>query len=164
MTDNVIVTWHDSYSVGIKVIDEQHMALIKLTNKLFASCMSGHERSQADSIFLQVINEVVDYVGYHFSTEERIMEKINYPEYKAHKKEHVSFVKEVLIKVEEFNFGRNNTALTFVYYLRDWILQHIAVNDKKLGSYILEKKRSGELRQIVLKVKKDENTNKMVIE
>jgi len=163
MAVEVIVTWQDSYSVGIKLIDEQHMKLIKLTNKLFDSCMSGHERSKSESIFLDVIQEVIDYVGYHFGTEEKIMEKINYPAYKMHKQEHMNFIKEVLIKVEEFRFGKINTALSFVYYLRDWVLHHIAVNDKKLGNYLLEMKRKGELQQIVLKVKKNEETNKLQI-
>ena len=154
---NIIVEWHDSFSVGVKLIDEQHIKLIKLTNKLFASCMSGQERSKSDSIFLKVIHEVIDYVGYHFSTEEKVMERIDYPKYKEHKKEHVNFVKEVLAKVEEFNVGKMNAPLSFVYYLRDWVLHHIAVNDKKLGAYLVEMKNSGGLTQIVLKVKRDEN-------
>lgn len=164
MAGNIIVEWQNSYSVGVKVIDEQHMKLIQLTNKLFASCMSGHERNKADSIFLKVIHEVIDYVGYHFGTEEKVMERIDYPEYKIHKQEHMDFVKEVLIKVEDFNFGKMNTALSFVYYLRDWVLRHIAVSDKKLGAHIVEMKKSGGLQQIVLKVKKDKATNKVSIE
>ena len=162
MSEDVIVKWQDSYSVGIKVIDEQHIKLIKLTNKLFNSCISGQERTKSDSIFLGVINEVIDYVGYHFSTEETVMERVNYPAYKNHKQEHIAFVKEVLQKVEEFNAGKINAPLSFVYYLRDWILNHIAVNDKKLGKHLIDMKRSGALQQVVLKVKKDEQ-NKLQI-
>ena len=163
MADKVIVKWHDSFSVRVKLIDEQHKKLISLTNKLFSSCMSGHERTKTDSIFIEVVHEVVDYVDYHFSTEQKIMERIDYPEYKIHKHQHVSFVKEVLIRVEEFSFGKVNTPLSFVYYLRDWILQHIAVNDKKLGNYLMEMKRNGNLQQIVIKVKKDTETNKLQV-
>ena len=163
MANEVIVKWNDSYSVGVKVIDEQHMKLIRLTNKLFGSCMSGQERTKTDSIFMDVVHEVIDYVGYHFSTEEKIMERIDYPEYKMHKHEHVAFVKEVLIKVEDFNFGKSNAALTFVYYLRDWILHHIAINDKKLGNSLLEMRRNGNLQQIVIKVKKDSETNELQV-
>jgi hemerythrin len=163
MLNHIIVQWQSSYSVGIKVIDEQHMKLIKLTNKLFSSCLSGQERSKADSIFMEVLQEVIDYAGYHFSTEEKIMERINYPEYKIHKREHVNFVKEVLHKVEDFNSSNVHTPLSFVYYLRDWVLEHIAVNDKKLGQYLLDLKRAGTLEQIVIKVKKDAETNKLEV-
>ena len=163
MPSHIIVQWNNSYSVGIKVIDEQHMKLIKLTNKLFSSCISGQEKTTADYVFMNVLHEVIDYAGYHFSTEEKIMERINYPDYKKHKKEHVDFVKEVLVKVEDFNEGKLNTSLSFVYYLRNWVLEHIAVNDKKLGQYLLDLKKNGELEQIVIKVKKDEETNKLTV-
>ena len=163
MINPIIVQWQNSYSVGIKVIDDQHMKLVKLTNKLFASCISGNERTKSDSIFMSVVNEVIDYVGYHFSTEEKIMERINYPEYKRHKKEHVDFVKEVLAKVGEFKTSKANTSLYFVYFLRDWILQHIAVNDKKLGKYILDLRKEGGLEQIVLKVKRNVETNQLQV-
>ena len=159
----VIVSWQKSYSVGIKLIDEQHMKLIQLTNKLFNSCIGGQEKVKADSVFLTVVHEVVDYVDYHFNTEERVMERINYPEYKAHKQEHVTFVKKVLDKIEEFNLGKTNTSLSFVYYLRDWVLHHIAVNDKKLGMHLLEMKRHGALQQIILKTKRDVETNKITV-
>jgi len=163
MAGEGIVQWHDSYSVGIKVIDEQHKKLIALTNKLFDSCMSGHERTKASSKFIAVVHEVVDYVGYHFSTEEKIMGRIKYPDYKIHKKEHANFAKDVLIKVDEFNAGKVNTSLSFVYYLRDWVLQHIAVNDKKLGKYLQEMRQNGDLEQIVVNVKKDAVITKLQV-
>ena len=157
MAGEIIVTWSDSYSVGIKVIDDQHIKLVGLTNKLFSSCVAGGEKAKIDSVFMDVVNEVVDYVGYHFSTEEKIMERIAYPDYKQHKQEHINFVKEVLAKVEEFKFGKINTAISFVFYLRDWILQHIAVNDKKLGTYILDLKSNGAFEQIVVKDKEEKS-------
>jgi hemerythrin len=164
MEKEIIVTWNPTYSVGIKVIDEQHMKLIKLTNKLFRSCMSGQERIKGDSIFFEVIREVIEYVGYHFNTEEKVMERVDYPKSKEHKIEHKVFVKEVLAKVEEFNSGKINTPLSFVYYLRDWILHHIAVNDKKLGEYLLEMKRTGNLQQKILKVKRNDEKHQIQIE
>ena len=155
--DKNIVIWQNSYSVGIKLLDEQHIHLIKLTNKLFVSCMENKETSK--SVFLETIREAVDYVGYHFSTEEKVMERVNYPEYKHHKQDHAVFIREVLNRVEEYNSGRVFAPLSFVYFLRDWILHHVAVNDKKMGEYLVMLHKSGELHKITLKVKKDEATN-----
>ncbi|MDR2503472.1 MAG: bacteriohemerythrin [Deltaproteobacteria bacterium] len=159
MAEKFIVTWQSSYSVGIKLIDEQHMELIKLTNKLFASCMEGKSKN----IFLDTIHEAVDYVGYHFGTEEKVMERINYPDYASHKKEHADFVREVFSKVEEFKAGKILAPLSFVYYLKDWVLHHIAVCDKKMGAYLIAMKRSGALQQVTLEVKKDDDNNRMHI-
>ena len=161
MAENNIVLWQASYSVGIKVVDEQHMELVRLTNKLFTSCMAGNEQSK--SAFLDIIHEIVDYVGYHFGTEEKIMERVNYPDHAHHKQEHTNFVREVFQKVEEFNSGKILAPLNFVYYLRDWVLQHIAVSDKKFGAYLQQLKKSGELQKITLMVKKDESSGRIHI-
>jgi hemerythrin len=54
--------------------------------------------------------------------------------------------------------------LTFVYFLRDWVLHHIAVNDRKLGDYLIYMKRSGELQKMTLMVKKDEAAQRVYIQ
>ena len=154
MKEETVVQWQNSYSVGIKLIDEQHMTLINLTNRLFRDCMESHEQSM--STFLEIIHEAVDYVGYHFSTEEKIMERVNYPDYSNHKKEHAEFVREVFSKVEEFNSGKKNTPLAFVYFLRDWVLHHIAVSDRRMGVYIMTMHNNGELQKITVKVQNDD--------
>ena len=161
MANDSIVKWQNSYSVGVKLIDDQHMKLIELTNKLFNSCVSGCEREESGGIFLKVFHEIIDYVIYHFNTEERVMERIGYLGYKLHKQEHSAFAGKVLNKAEEFNLGKVKNPLSFVYYLRDWVLQHIAVTDKKLGVYILDMKRRGDLQQIVLRAKRDYETNRV---
>jgi len=157
-----IVSWQSSYSVKIKLLDEQHMHLVKLTNRLFADCLSGREKSKV--AFQETVRQAVDYVGYHFSTEEKLMERVNYPDIRTHKQEHADFVREVFIKLEEFNSGKLLVApLNFVYFLRDWILNHIAVCDKKMGNYFLEMHRRGELHKITFKVQKDEAANRIHI-
>jgi hemerythrin len=161
MFNKVVVQWQHSFSVGVKLIDEQHKELINLTNKLFESCMAGHER--INDAILSIIQEAVDYTVYHFGTEEKIMERISYPDYIQHKQEHSDFVQEVGIKVDEFKSGRMLAPLQFVYYLRDWVLHHIAVCDKLLGDYILYLRRNGKLQKIILSIKKDEVTNRMLI-
>ena len=161
MAEKSVVQWQSTYSVGMKLIDEQHMELIKLTNKLFNNCLAGHQKSRAT--FLQTIREAVDYVGYHFGTEEKVMERVNYPDYSIHKGQHADFVREVLTKVDEFNSGKPRAPLTFVYFLRDWVLHHIAVSDKKMGDYVLALSRSGELQKMTLKVKKDETSDRVHI-
>ena len=161
MIHKPIVQWQNSYSVGIKLVDDQHMMLIQLTNKLFNNCMAGQEKTK--NTFLDIIHEAVDYVGYHFGTEEKIMERVKYPDYTHHKKEHAVFVKEVLSRVDEFNSGKMLAPLEFVYFLRDWVLHHIAVCDKKMGDYLLHLRRNGTLREITLMVKKDAVTDRMHI-
>jgi hemerythrin len=134
MEKHEIVTWSPSYAIGIKLIDEQHQGLIRLTNELFLSCLKGGD--VANARFLKAIRETVQYVQYHFATEEAIQKRIHFPGYAEHKKQHESFVKEVLIAVAEFNSGKKFLPNKFAKYLRDWVLSHIAVSDKEIGTYI----------------------------
>lgn len=161
MADKNVVKWQNSYSIGIKLIDGQHKQLIDLTNKLFASCLVSQDR--AEKIFLNTIHEAVDYVGYHFGTEEKVMERVNYPEFRAHKQLHNEFIREVFTKVEEFKSGKVFTPIAFVYYLRDWVLHHIAVTDKKMGEYLLKLRKSGELQKMTVQIKKDKTTDRIQI-
>ncbi|MDR0399698.1 MAG: bacteriohemerythrin [Treponema sp.] len=148
-----IVEWRDSYSVGIRLVDDQHKELINICNRLHEASAMGWEKSQA--AFMSAIRAAVDYVDYHFGTEEKIMERINYPEYAAHKKEHADFVKEVLRQVQDFQAGRKVSADDFVLFLKEWVLAHIAVCDKKMGMYLIKLKREGTLHNITMKVKKE---------
>ena len=162
MAANTIVTWQNSYSVGIKLIDDQHKVLIRLTNRLFVNCMAGRERTR--DAFLDTVREAIDYVGYHFGTEEKVMDRINYPDYAKHKMEHADFVREVYDKVDEYKAGKLMAPLSFVYFLRDWVLLHIAVSDKKLGGYLKLMHKNGELQKITLKVKEDKATKRVEIQ
>ena len=146
---NEIATWQDSYSVGIKTFDEQHRKLIDMTNELYSSYFETETLSSF--VFRDIIRLLVDYIKHHFSTEEKVMEKINYYKYREHKKEHVDFIKEVLAKVNDFHSGKTNTSLPFVRFLKDWILHHIAVCDKEMGSHVRIYIKNNELQNTVPK-------------
>ena len=155
-----IITWQKGYSVRLALIDEQHMNLVRLTNKLFHGCLDG--RDSAKDAFREAIRETVDYVGYHFSTEEKLMERVAYPELKQHKQEHINFIREVLKQLEEFNAKKISAPMAFVYFLKDWTLHHIAVSDRKMGDYFLMLQKSGALQKLRLNVKTD-NANRVII-
>ena len=152
MAINEIFTWQRTYSVNIPLIDEQHIELVKLTNKLYRSCMKDREHSK--EVFMGVLHGAVDYVKYHFATEEQIMERVNYPDIAAHKKEHGNFIREVLKSVDDFSSETAYNPLTFVKYLKDWVLTHIAVSDTAMGNYLVNLKRTGALENLTFKTKK----------
>jgi hemerythrin len=143
MRDEIFVEWEDRYSVGIPAIDRQHKELLNLTNELYNACQLGDK--EAREHFRSVIHRAVEYVKFHFSAEEQIMERIKYPEIVEHKKQHESFVKTVLENVGEFENGKQFVPNAFVRFLKDWILTHIAMSDQKYHSYITELKHRGVL-------------------
>ncbi|MDR1238808.1 MAG: bacteriohemerythrin [Treponema sp.] len=139
MEKKIFVEWEDRYSVAIPLIDDQHKHLIELTNGLYNACLAGTEAARVH--FREAVHGTVDYVKFHFSAEEKILENIQFPGIAAHKNEHESFVIKVLADVRDFEAGKKFVPNIFVRYLRDWILAHIAVEDKKYADYILELKK-----------------------
>jgi hemerythrin len=141
MDDDILVEWDDRYSVNIQLIDDQHKELINMTNSLYKGCLSGDEAAR--SYFMETIRGTVDYVKYHFSAEEKMLENVKYPDIVQHKREHESFIKQILEDVEKFQEGKKFVPNVFVRFLKDWILTHIAVQDKKYSEYIFGLKKKG---------------------
>jgi hemerythrin len=128
-----LVKWSDDYSVGILAIDNQHKELVKMTNALFLGC----ERTGLTVVyFMKAIQAAVKYAKIHFATEEKYMIQVNYPDYAAHKKEHENFVTEVLSQTRLFEEGKT-VPLTFALFLKNWLLNHIAISDKKYSKFLI---------------------------
>ncbi len=135
--DNFI-TWNSSYEVGIYSVDAQHKHLVDLTNQLYRAC-TGEQYALANE-FRSVMKELVDYVMFHFKDEERIMQEVNYPDFKEHKQKHEQFVKEILTAVNDFKEGQKFVPDNFAFFLRDWLFNHILMTDKVMAKYYLAQK------------------------
>lgn len=127
------VSWDSSYDVGIDMVDKQHRHLIELTNSLYNACLG--EKIELEEKFKDVMKELVEYVMVHFKDEENIMRKINYPKFKEHKQKHEEFVREILSAVNNYREGKQFVPNSFVRFLRDWLFNHILINDKELARY-----------------------------
>jgi hemerythrin-like metal-binding protein len=153
MADDVIVSWQNAYSIGVPLVDSQHKELINLTNRLYAACGKGHEFSRA--VFLQTIRGAVAYVGYHFSTEEKMMRQVNYPGYSAHKEQHEEFIRTVAREIDNFTGEKEFSPQNFVFFLRDWVLNHIARTDTEMGRYLLDLEKQDGLNGVSLHTAQD---------
>ena len=140
------VTWSDSYSMGVKIIDDQHKGLLDFVNDLFNHA-SGNEAEER-VYFKEVIQQAVQYIKEHFQTEEKLMVSTKYQGYAEHKKAHDEFTLTVIQSVKDFESGRRLVLEKFAYFLKDWVLSHIAVMDKQYALYfrkIATKKADGKL-------------------
>jgi len=131
-----LVNWSSTYSVGVKVIDEQHKGLLNLVNKMY-NHVSGNEKEER-AYFKKIIQEAVDYVKVHFATEEKIMRAVKFDGYAAHKRAHDSFILTVVDNIREYESGKRVTLSSFTHFLKDWILTHIAIMDKQYFDYFMK--------------------------
>jgi hemerythrin len=131
--ESTLIVWDDKFLVNNKTIDEQHQGLVDMINELIKGCQRG--TFAADVAFMKTIRKAVEYAQTHFSTEEKYMQQVKYPDFAAHKKEHEIFVAEVVKQVKAFEENRNDPDV-LVCFLKDWLLNHIAVSDKKYAPYL----------------------------
>jgi hemerythrin len=147
--DNEFIEWDERYSVGIQVIDEQHQELISQINNLFpGNKKNGEAPVQASSgkeikqFFDLNISSFLNYMSYHLSSEEKMLERIRYPDLVAHQQQHSSLFRVITGIIESFEQedlslpSNQNKLRDFVAYLRDILINHIAIMDKKYVSYI----------------------------
>lgn len=127
------IEWDSKYDVGIEAVDKQHRHLVDLMNDLYDACLG--EKLELDQKFKDVMKELVDYVMVHFKDEEKIMEAINYPNLKEHKQTHEGFIKEMLSSVSAYTNGKQLVPNSFVRFLRDWLFNHILIDDKEWARY-----------------------------
>ncbi|OHD16021.1 MAG: hypothetical protein A2086_04875 [Spirochaetes bacterium GWD1_27_9] len=134
--------WDKNYNTNIEKIDEQHEILLSMMNSLHNGLKLSD--THLNKIVANVINDLFDYISYHFKTEEDLMEKSNYPYYEEHKNEHSVFFKKMLEIQKEFSKGKLNIEKELLDFLKDWLIKHILATDKKLGNFLLEKGNNNE--------------------
>jgi hemerythrin len=139
--EETLVSWSEYYATGIELIDNQHMELVNLTNQLYRACLTSSEK--AGKVFKESMGIMVDYVRFHFSAEQQLLERINYPDWQSHKKLHEYLVIQILDAANEYNAGRKFTPNNFVRALKEWVFGHIAVCDQMYASYVKEQKGKG---------------------
>jgi len=130
------IVWKDEYSVGVKVIDDQHKELFRRVNKLFDDVSRGNVTT-----VLETLDFLNSYVIYHFSAEEQLMDKSRtYPELESHKNEHEWFKSEILSireQVEKNGLGVSLT-LRLNKLLVSWLINHVTKTDVKFAPYLKE--------------------------
>jgi hemerythrin len=115
--------WSNELDTGIEVIDKQHRRIVDLINELNTANESGDS-----AVINHVLGELVDYTLSHFSFEEELQEKANYPFYKAHKRVHEIFTKRVSEFQQRAAKGEN-VAPELLSMLKIWLVNHIKGDD-----------------------------------
>jgi hemerythrin-like metal-binding protein len=72
------------------------------------------------------------------SRQERIVERLGYPETEKHKAGHAAFVKKVSDFKQGFEAGKLGVSLQVMTFMSDWLQQHIKGSDKKQVSFFHE--------------------------
>jgi hemerythrin-like metal-binding protein len=124
-------TWDESYSVGIKEFDEHHKRLISLVNQLYDAMQVGKGGQELH----QILDSLFEYTVFHFSSEEKMLLRNGYPEYQKHFVEHEALKSKVIEYRSKVERGQVGTSVQVANFLKDWLKNHILVEDKKYGPF-----------------------------
>ena len=135
-----LLKWEKRFELGIHAIDEQHKYLVGLCSRLhgeIVSPKSSDEKEWRAAIF-KALQETVNYTKTHFSLEERLMAASGYKSFAAHRKRHQELIEKISATLSSFDKINLQGALDFSKFIYEWILQHIAHEDKLYVKPVLE--------------------------
>lgn len=131
-------SWDASYSVNVKVIDQQHQQLFSFINQVVDAV---HNLRCAQAVD-EIMPKLVDYTNYHFEEEESRMQEFDYPEYGPHKAQHDAFrqkLEQLAGQAKDAPQSERASVLLDIYkFLNDWLVQHIGEVDQKMAPFLKE--------------------------
>jgi hemerythrin len=136
-----LVEWSDALSVYVEQMNNEHKRLVFLLNELYSAVQTG----AGQAVLGVVLNGLILYASYHFSHEEDLFRRSNYPGYEKHLQQHQAFTATVLEVNAEFQSGASaGLPGQVLEFLKDWLSQHIMGSDRAFGVYL--KANPGALR------------------
>ena len=126
------VEWHDTYSVGIPAIDEQHKQVLKILNSVFASVKNRND----SKALLNNLKKLWIFTLTHFSYEETLLEVVEYPRLDEHRRNHSRMKSQTSLYIADLE-ARQPDEIVILNFIKDWWINHINREDKDYTDYLL---------------------------
>ena len=134
------IKWDNSLSIGIKLIDTQHIMLI---SKLYDISVAVAENPMIKGVnsIIKTLDFLIDYTDFHFSTEEKHMKEQGYPDIDYHVEQHGEFKETLKNLLDDFDEegATVDLAESVNQFLFNWFIKHITNVDMKFGKFLQEK-------------------------
>lgn len=125
------IQWQTMFETKVPSIDMQHKRLVAMINQLEDAIDSG--KGVVNEEIGSVLVQLVEYTQYHFSEEENIQREIGFSEAVRHAEYHRMFVEEIKETLMRLKGGGSINVYELMNFLRDWLLNHILTEDRKIG-------------------------------
>lgn len=129
----------DKYKTGVEMIDEEHCHLFEIirdTNNLIHKELLHDKYDE----IIRLLAELKNYTKIHFSDEEALMERIEYPAIESQKRAHSAFIERLveldINELDNMDDNQQEYLLDLVQFLLDWLSNHILACDKLIGEYM----------------------------
>lgn len=124
-----MINWSPQYSVGVKVIDDQHKEFMAAFNELYDALLKG----EAEDKLTVTLKKLTDYAELHFATEEKYFKEFNYAGAEEHIMQHEDFRAQLTAFKEHFfqESDLKKLAEDLVELLDNWLTKHLVEMDQK---------------------------------
>jgi hemerythrin len=130
------MAWNDSLSVGIDLIDEQHITWISRFNAVLDAIDAREDQER----IISTLDFLGDYTEKHFATEEKYMTAAKYPGYDEHKAKHEALKTTVADLIRDFREDGVSRQLADAVntLLCNWLVKHIQEVDTAFATFAKE--------------------------
>ncbi len=126
--------WDRHFPTGLETVDKQHQHLVELINRLGDALAGGGPGADVPD---SVLGELTDYAHYHFSEEERLMDRagVDARHVERHRQSHLRFVEQVSNMWA--SRGSSGSSLAVLHdFLAAWLSFHILGEDHAMARQI----------------------------
>ncbi len=92
---------------------------------------------------MSLVDQLIEYTGVHFHSEELMMRLYAYPQYQAHCAEHAELMEQVRAIRASFQEQDRTGLLEKVGALRAWLKRHIDGKDHGLATFLSRRAEAG---------------------
>ena len=130
--------WTEDYSVGIKLIDDQHQRFFEIANEILGLI---DEKEPEREVLSAYLDELGNYALYHLGTEERFFDEFKYQGAPEHRVAHDIFrttVGKYLDDVRKTTTNITELSGNTASFSSSWLKNHIFVMDKQYAMFFHE--------------------------
>lgn len=128
------IEWNDALSVQNDELDSQHKELLRLYNLLHEALVNGSPEETIETKQL-ILDALVVYTLQHFTTEEKYLEEIQFPERHEHCLQHQGFSEKILQLNREVKANTMVLTTSLIKILRNWITEHLDEKDQEYAKF-----------------------------
>lgn len=125
------VAWCKLFEMDHPFVDEEHRKLFEIANSFYSEIDKGADIK----VIRNTLHNLTVYAQTHFDSEETVMMTMVYPFLEEHKEIHVKLMMDIFELNASFENGDIKCKDEISDFLKDWLVIHILVEDKKFHAY-----------------------------
>jgi hemerythrin-like metal-binding protein len=118
-------------------IDNQHKEWLRIMNTLHETIL-GHDPLAQRTATKTALDAMAEYTSTHFRSEEEYMREIKYTDQVHHRRLHKNFDSLIYKLRRDVQTGRLVLNSDVISLLKNWLIDHIAVEDQKYARFSTE--------------------------